>query len=51
VIKGAGIIAIDMPLHSGGRPAAAISVSVPSVRFSSAQLREMLPAVRCCGCH
>jgi predicted amidohydrolase YtcJ len=25
--------------------------SVPSVRFSSARLREMLPAVRCCGCH
>jgi len=39
-----------MPLHSGGRPVAAISVSVPSVRFSSARVREMLPAVRCCGC-
>jgi DNA-binding IclR family transcriptional regulator len=30
---------------TGGR-VAAISVSVPSVRFSSARRREMLPAVR-----
>jgi DNA-binding IclR family transcriptional regulator len=45
-----GIAAMGMPLHSGGRPVA-ISVSVPSVRFSPAQLREMLLAVRCCGCH
>lgn len=40
-----GIVAISIPLHSGERPVAAISVSVPSVRFSSARLREMLPAV------
>src|SRR5512133_255401 len=45
------ILAIGMPLHSGGRPAAAISVAVQSVRFSSARVREMLPAVRCCGCY
>jgi DNA-binding IclR family transcriptional regulator len=41
-----GIVAIGMPLNSGGRAVAAISVSVPSVRFSSARLREMLPPLR-----
>jgi IclR family acetate operon transcriptional repressor len=41
-----GIVAIGMPVHSGGRAVAAISVSVPSVRYSSARLREMLPVIR-----
>jgi len=35
-----------MPLHSGGRAVAATSAPVRVVRFSSARLREMLPAVR-----
>jgi DNA-binding IclR family transcriptional regulator len=41
-----GIVAIGMPVHSGGRAVAAISVSVPSVRYSSSRLREMLPSLR-----
>jgi hypothetical protein len=41
-----GIVAIGMPLHSGGRAVAATSAPVRVVRFSSARLREMLPAVR-----
>jgi DNA-binding IclR family transcriptional regulator len=41
-----GIVAVGMPVHSGGRAVAAISVSVPSVRYSPARLREMLPVIR-----
>ena len=41
-----GIVAVGVPVHSSGRAVAAISVSVPSVRFSSARLRQMLPPLR-----
>jgi DNA-binding IclR family transcriptional regulator len=41
-----GIVAIGMPLHGGGRPVAAISVSFRVCAYPLPRLREMLPAVR-----
>lgn len=41
-----GIAAVGMAVHRDGQAVAAVSVSMPTVRFSSSRLEELLPVLR-----